>query len=356
MSEIVLFQNKSGKLNLSVKLDNDTVWLTQQQMADLFGVNKSGISRHLKNIFESNELSMISVVANFATTAADGKTYQVEHYNLDVILSVGYRVSSKQAVIFRQWATHVLREHLVKGFTVNPDRLAALGVKEAQESLAMLAGALDRQSELSSESRQIVRLINNYAKTWTTLFQYDEGALKIPSGKTPIGGIEYNEATRDIQILKQALVEKGEAGSLFGWERGNAFEAIIGNVEQEVFGEPCYKSVEEKAANLLYFVIKDHPFSDGNKRIGSFMFLRYLESQGIRHDFGPGALPALALLIAESPASNKNTMVRITINAIVDVDARTRCEEDEVRPNPDLPEIPDSSEGDRQTPVSEPGR
>jgi hypothetical protein len=254
MGEVVLFQDNHGKLNLNVKLDDDTVWLTQQQMADLFGVNKSGVSRHLKKIFESDELSMTSVVARFATTAADGKVYQVDHYNLDGVLSVGYRVNSKQAVAFRQWSSRVLKAHLIKGFTVNPDRLATLGVKEAQESVAMLAGALDRRPELSEESRQIVRLINNYAKTWTTLFQYDEGCLPIPSGKPPIGGITYIKATGDIQILKKALIEKGEAGSLFGQERGKAFEAIIKNIEQEVFGEPCYKSVGEKAANLLYFV------------------------------------------------------------------------------------------------------
>ncbi len=255
MSDIVLFQDKSGKLNLNVKLDNDTVWLTQQQMADLFQTARTNVVEHLKHIYDEEELQQDSTCRNFRQVRKEGDrqvSRDVPHYNLDAIISVGYRVNSKQAVTFRQWATNVLRDHLVKGFTVNPDRLAVLGVKEAQESLTMLAGALNRQPELSSESREIVRLINNYAKTWTTLFQYDEGRLPIPSGKHPVGGITHIEAIRDIQILKKALIEKGEAGSLFGQERGNAFEAIIGNVEQEVFGEPCYKSVEEKAANLLY--------------------------------------------------------------------------------------------------------
>ena len=357
MGEIILYQDKSGKLNLNVRLDNETVWLTQQQMADLFGVDRTSIVKHLQGIYDDEELTKDSTCEIFAQVRMEGNrqvSRDVPHYNLDAIISVGYRVNSKQAVIFRQWATNVLREHVVKGFTVNSDRLASIGVREAQNTLAMLAGALARQPELSSESRQIVHLINDYAKTWTTLFQYDEGMLRIPSGKPPVGRIDYTGAIRDIQILKKALIEKGEAGSLFGQERGNAFEAIIGNVEQEVFGEPCYKSVEEKAANLLYFVIKDHPFSDGNKRIGSFMFLRYLEFQGISHDFGPGALPALTLLVAESSPTNKDTMIRITINAIADVDKTARFDEEEARANLDLPGIPDSSEDPERGPIPEP--
>ena len=335
-----------------------TGWLTQQQIADLFNVDRTSIVKHLQSIYDDGELDKVATCEVFSQVRKEGSrqvSREVPHYNLDAIISVGYRVNSKQAVIFRQWATNVLREHVVKGFTMNPDRLASIGVREAQNTLAMLAVALDRQPGLSSESRQIVRLINDYAKTWTTLFQYDEGTLRIPSGKPPVGGIDYTGAIRDIQILKQRLVEKGEAGSLFGQERGNAFEAIIGNIEQEVFGEPCYKSVEEKAANLLYFIIKDHPFSDGNKRIGSFMFLRYLESQGIRHDFGPGALPALALLVAESPPANKDTMNRITINAIADVDKTPRCDAwEEAQANRNLPGIPDSSEDPERGPLPEP--
>lgn len=331
MGEIILFQDKSGKLNLNVKLDNETVWLTQQQMADLFDTTQQNIALHLKNIFSDGELDAGATHKDFLLVRNEGGrdvNRNVAHYNLDAIISVGYRVNSKQAVVFRQWATNVLKDHLVKGFTLNPNRLESIGVKEVRKSLEMLSRVLDRQPELSDESRQIVRLIDNYAKTWTTLFQYDEGTLRIPSGKPPVGGIDYTEAIRDIQTLKQTLVEKGEAGTLFGQERGNAFEAIIGNVEQEVFGEPCYKSVEEKAATLLYFIVKDHPFSDGNKRIGSFMFLRYLELQGVRHDFGPGALPALTLLVAESSPANKDTMVRIAINAIADADAADKLEDE----------------------------
>lgn len=327
MSEIILYQDKGGKLNFSVKLDNDTVWLTQQQMSDLFQTARTNVVEHLKHIYDDEELQQNATCRNFRQVRTEGNrqvSREVPHYNLDAIISVGYRVNSKKAVVFRQWATNVLKEYLLKGFTLNPDRLAVLGVKEVQDSLEMLVGTLDRQPELSSESRQVIRLIQNYAKTWTTLFQYDEGSIRIPSGTPPSEGIDYSNAIRDIKFLKQALIEKEEAGSLFGQERGNAFEAIIGNVEQEVFGEPCYKSVEEKAAHLLYFIIKDHPFSDGNKRIGSFMFLRYLESQGIRHEFGPGALPALALLVAESKATTKDLMIRIVVNAISGIDSMGR--------------------------------
>jgi prophage maintenance system killer protein len=346
MGGIVLFQDKSGKLTLTVKLDNETVWLTQQQMADLFGVDRTSIVKHLQSIYDDGELSKDSTCEVFSQVRKEGTrevSRDVPHYNLDAIISVGYRVNSKQAVIFRQWATKVLREHVVKGVTLNPDRLAFIGAREAQKTLTMLAGALAGRPELSSESRQIVQLITEYAKTWTTLFQYDEGTLQIPSGRSPVGRLDYAGATHDIQQLKQALVDKGEAGPLFGQERGKAFEAILGNIEQEVFGEPCYKSVEEKAAHLLYFIIKDHPFFDGNKRIGSFMFLRYLEIQGLSHDFGPGALPALALLVAESSPENKDTMIRITINAITEADRMSQSDKEDVRSNLDLPGPSESS-------------
>ncbi len=332
MSEIIIYEDKSGKLSLDVRLDNDTVWLTQLQMAELFDTTQQNIALHLKNVFSEGELDQKATYKDFLLVRNEGGravNRNVAHYNLDGIISVGYRVNSKKAVMFRQWATSVLKEYLVKGFTLNPDRLAILGVKEVQDSLEMPARTLDRQPELSSESRQIIQLIHNYAKTWTTLFQYDEGSIPIPPGKSPRERIDYSDAVRDIQLFKRTLIEKGEAGTLFGQERENAFRAIIGNLEQDVFGEPCYKSVEEKAANLLYFIVKDHPFSDGNKRIGTFMFLRYLESQGVRHDFGPGALPALTLLVAESPPTSKDLMVRIVINAISAISTMVRCENGE---------------------------
>ncbi len=268
MGGIVLFQDKSGKLTLTVKLDNETVWLTQQQMADLFGVDRTSIVKHLQSIYDDGELSKDSTCEVFSQVRKEGTrevSRDVPHYNLDAIISVGYRVNSKQAVIFRQWATKVLREHVVKGVTLNPDRLAFIGAREAQKTLTMLAGALAGRPELSSESRQIVQLITEYAKTWTTLFQYDEGTLQIPSGRSPVGRLDYAGATHDIQQLKQALVDKGEAGPLFGQERGKAFEAILGISSRRCSGNPATRVLRKK--RLTFFISSSRiiPSSTGTR-------------------------------------------------------------------------------------------
>lgn len=319
MSEVVIFRGEGGKSSLNVRLDGETVWLTVQQMADLFGSSRRNIAEHLQNVYSDGELEQSATWRNFRQVRNEGAREvgrDVAHYNLDAILSVGYRVSSKQAVQFRQWATSVLRDHLVQGFTLNAERLEARGIKEAQAALALLSSTIRNQADLSPESRGVLDLIERYAQSWTTLLRYDDGSLEIPQGTPPKHQIDYDMSMSHIAIFKRFLASHGEASDHFGRERGDAFSAIVGNIEQEIFGEPCYKSVEEKAANLLYFVIKDHPFSDGNKRIGGYLFLRYLAEEGVNHGFGPDSIPSLVVMIAQSDASAKDMTIRLIMSEI----------------------------------------
>lgn len=321
MEKMIVFQDANGKTNINVKLEENTVWLTQQQMADLFNSSRTNIVEHLQNIYSEDELIKEATCRDYRQVQNEGErsvSRSLPHYNLDAIISVGYRVNSKQGVKFRQWATQTLSDHLVKGFTLNHQHIAERGMVEAQEAMNLLARTLLKQDDLSDESREVLALVSDYAKTWKTLLQYDEQSLSMLPGTPSSGVLEYQEAIADVGQLKQALFAKGEATLLFGQERGESFEGILGNIEQTMFGEPLYKSREEKAANLLYFVIKDHPFSDGNKRIGSFMFLRYMDQQKMNPQISPDTMTALALLVAESEPANKDMMIKLTMNTIID--------------------------------------
>lgn len=319
MSEVLIYEAEGGQTQVSVRLDAETVWLSLNQMTELFGRDKSVISRHLRNIFQEGELVRDAVVALFATTAADGKTYQVDYFNLDTIISVGYRVNSAQATRFRQWATRTLREHLVQGYTLNQTRLAERGISEAQQAIELLARTLNNQALVSDTGSAVLALIVDYAKTWRLLLQYDESGLVLPEGCKPAqGALDDGTALAAIAQLKAELMARGEATPLFGQARGEAFAGILGNIEQTMFGESLYRTREEKAAHLLYFIIKDHPFSDGNKRIGSFMFLLYLQQENMSMSINDNALTALALLIAESDPGNKELMIRLVVNLLVD--------------------------------------
>lgn len=320
MQEIVIYKAKDGHIELDVNLANDTVWLSLSQISSLFGRDKSVISRHISNVFKINELSKNSVVAEFATTAADGKTYMVDYYNLDVIISVGYRVNSKEGTRFRQWASSILKDHIIKGYTLHDKRLAECGINELQQSIQLLQKTLIQNELVNEIGAETIQLIMSYAKTWHLLLAYDENKLKLPGKqKKSISAFEYAEAKQAISALKIDLAARNEATGLFGQEREHAFEAILGNIEQTFGGESLYKNIEEKAAHLLYFVIKDHPFSDGNKRIGCFVFLLYLKLQNTVIKINDNGLVALALLIAESNPSQKDLMVRLIVNLLVDL-------------------------------------
>ncbi|HDR47209.1 MAG TPA: Fic/DOC family protein, partial [Geoalkalibacter subterraneus] len=306
--EIILYQSEDGQATLNVQLKDETVWLSLNQMAELLGRDNSVISRHLRSIFHSGELVRAAVVAKNATTAADGKTYQVEYFNLDAIISVGYRVNSRRGTQFRIWATSVLRDHLIQGYSLNQQRLAEKGTSELRQAIALLANTLESHNLVSDEGLAVLEIVNRYAGTWRLLLQYDENRLPLPEARhNPRATLNIDETRRAITALKKDLLARGEATDLFGQERGHGLAGIIGAVHQSFGGQDLYPSVEEKAAHLLYFVIKDHPFTDGNKRIGSFLFVLYLQHNGLGDErgFNNRALVALALLIAASDSAQK---------------------------------------------------
>lgn len=321
MSELLIYETGEGAHSVNVRMDGDTVWLTQRQMGELLETSTDNISLHLRNIYSEQELDEPATTEDFSVVQTEGArqvSRKVKHYNLDAIISVGYRVNSKRGTRFRQWATRTLREHLTQGYTLHQARLAELGLTEAQQALALLARTLDNQALVNDTGREVVALITGYAKTWRLLLQYDEDGLALPAACQPARGVlDYARASAAIAELKAALLDRNEATDLFGRERGEGLQGILGSIEQTMFGESLYQSREEKAAHLLYFVIKDHPFSDGNKRIGSFLFLLYLQQEGMAMNINENALTALALLVAESAPANKDLMIRLVVNLLI---------------------------------------
>lgn len=322
MSEIIIYEDPDAPNPVQVTLDGDTVWLTQAQMAELFQVKPQNITMHLKRVYADEELQEAATCKEFLQVQIEG-IRRVERtrkfYNLDAIISVGYRVNSKRGVRFRQWAASVLKDHLLKGYSLNRHRLAERGVEEAQAALDLLARTLTTNRLVSDTGQAVVALISGYARTWRLLLQYDEDSLALPEGCRPARGVlNHDRASSAIAGLKADLAGRGEATSLFGQERGDALAAILGNIEQTMFGEPLYASRELKAAHLLYFIIKDHPFTDGNKRIASLLFLLYLHQENMVRGIGDTALTALTLLVAESQPANKNLLIRLIVNLITE--------------------------------------
>ena len=323
--EVVVYEAPDGEIALDVRLEQETVWLTMRQMAELFERDRSVVNRHVLNVFQEGELERGATCADFAQVRPEGGrrvTRKIEHFNLDVIISVGYRVKSMRGTQFRQWATRRLREHLVSGYTLNRQRLAERGLREARETLDLLARTLRNQALVEDTGRAVLELVTRYADTWRLLLEYDEDRLEAPAGtRPPSAALDHGQAVAAIADFRAALIARGEASPLFGNARGDALEGILGNVEQTMFGEPLYRTREEKAANLLYFLVKDHPFTDGNKRIGSLLFLLYLRQEGLHHDLNPQALTALTLLIAESAPANKDLLVRLIVNLLAGPEA-----------------------------------
>jgi prophage maintenance system killer protein len=318
--EIVVYATADGEARVEVRLEGDTVWLTQEQMARLFGRERSVITRHVRNVFREGELDAAAVCAKFAHTAGDGKTYQVDHYNLDVIISVGYRVKSERGTQFRIWATRTLREHLVRGYTLSHLRFEQ-NARELEAALTLVRKAAAGAALTTDQGRGLVDVIARYTQTFLLLQRYDEGLLTEPKGSP--GGVlpALHEARAGIARLKAALIERGEASDLFGREPAEGLAALLGNLDQTVFGEPAYPTVEARAAHLLYFVIKNHPFADGNKRIASFLFVDFLnrnrrlfrDGEAVINDVG---LAALVLLVAESAPRDKDPMIRLVMNML----------------------------------------
>ena len=320
--QIVIYKDKDGEFKVDVTVRDEMVWLSLNQLVELFGRDKSVISRHIKNIFKEQELSEVSTVANFATVQIEGDksvTRQLEYYNLDMIISVGYRVNSKKAVEFRKWASGVLKDYLLKGYSINHKKIMAKELDELKQTVLLLSNTLLNQNLVNETGSELLGLIRSYAKTWDILVKYDEDRLELPKSKASAMARElgYEEAKLAIMDLKTELSLTLEASNLFGQERGEALDGIIGNLYQTFGGDDLYPSIEEKAAHLIYFIIKDHPFSDGNKRIGCLLFLLFLNINGFKLTaVTPESLTALALLIAESDPTQKEIIIKLVVNLL----------------------------------------
>jgi hypothetical protein len=313
---ILIYQAADGKAMLEVKLDQETVWLTQEQMSLLFGRERSVITKHIGSIFREGELDKESNVQNMHIAHSDKP---VTFYNLDIIISVGYRVKSQQGTRFRQWATKTLRDHLVKGYTLNQQRLQEQTEKlnDLRKTVTLLEQTIAQQEIGLEEAKGLLAVITDYAYALTTLDRYDHGTLSI--GSTTQNSdyvLGYDEAISIVASMK------GEFGGLFGLEKDDGFKSALATIYQTFGGKELYPSVEEKAANLLYFVVKNHAFSDGNKRIAAALFVYFLCGCGClyRPDGGKrladNALVALTLLIAESRPEEKDTIVKVVVNLI----------------------------------------
>jgi death-on-curing family protein len=325
--EIIFYKDYQGA-EIKVRFEGDTFWATLDQIADFFGRDKSVISRHLSSIFREGELDIKSAVAKNATVQMEGKRLikrQIEYYNLDAIISVGYRVSSKVATKFRVWATQRLSDYLVKGFAVNHDRLKEAhqsSLKELQQTTRLFQNVLESQRAQGYE-KDLLNIILDYANTWAILSKFDAGSLDISDvSKKAARPLRHAEIQKSIERFKVRLMAKKEASDLFGKEVGGKFEAVLGSIYQTFNKKELYASIEEKAAHLFYFAIKDHPFVDGNKRIASLLFLlflvenNYLMGKKGERKINDTALVALALLIAESKPEQKDVMVKLVVNMI----------------------------------------
>ncbi|MDR2003780.1 MAG: virulence RhuM family protein [Prevotella sp.] len=316
--EIIIYQTPDGNTQLDVKLDHDTVWLTQAQIADLFGTKRPAITKHLKNIFNDGELDENSVSSILEHTASDGKIYNTKFYSLDAILSVGYRVNSKNATQFRIWANKILKEYLVKGFVVN-QQAKVKQLQEALDSIKVLTGIATRSETTKEQANDILQVISDYTYALDTLDKYDYQSLEINNTtEEEQFQANYDSAMEAIETLRH----KFGSGGLFGNEKDQSFKSSINTIYQTFGGVYLYPSVEEKAAMLLYLVVKNHSFSDGNKRIAAFLFLWFLENNGILYKsdgsklIENNTLVALTLMIAESKTEEKDVMVKVIINLI----------------------------------------
>jgi len=322
---LVIYQTKKGDVELRGDFSNDTMWATQAQIADLFNAERSVVTKHIRNIFKDNELDKDSVCAKFAHTADDGKTYNVQFYNLDVVLSVGYRTNSVKAIEFRKWASSVIKDYLLKGYIVNEKRLkehttAKLG--ELEKTIALITSVKNKHLS-DSESEGLLTIIKQYTDTWTTLVEFDEGKLQKSSSKKKGKVPDVPKTFEAIDEFKKNLLKKGEATDIFAQERNiGDFEGVLKGLGQTFGGKELYPGINEKAAHLLYFVVKDHMFVDGNKRTGAFLFLRFLyENKHLTDKKGAvkindSALTALTLLVAESDPKEKEVMIALITQLI----------------------------------------
>ena len=325
-NQIQIYTSADGKISLQVSLDNETVWLNQTQMAELFDTSTDNISLHLKNIYAEHELDENSTTEVFSVVRQEGKRQvqrSLKHYNLDAIISVGYRISSKRATQFRQWATQTLNQFLVHGYAINQKRLQEKGV-EFSQAVALLSQTLTNQALISDEGKAVIGVVQDYARTWSLLQAYDEQNLAAISVQQPeMKPLVFEDVLTAISQLKQELIAKGEATELFGQLRSDGLASAIATIEQGFGDELFYPNIASRAAHLLYFVIKNHPLVDGNKRTGSFLFLWYLHqnqallAKPVNELINDNTLVALALLVAESLPEQKELMIRLVEHFIL---------------------------------------
>ena len=307
-NEIILFENQGVKLEVNLK--DETVWLTQKQMAELFDKDRRTITRHIQNIYKDEELEENAVCSFFEHTAEDGKKYKVQYYNLDMIISVGYRVNSKRGIAFRKWATKILKDYMLKGYAVNQKRLEYL---EKTIKLIDIANRMEERLE-NNDAKEILKVIGDYSKALDLLDDYDHRTLKKIKGNVDERKIQYSDCIDVIDKLRF-----NEESTLFAVERDKGLESIIGNIYQSFAGQDIYKSIEEKAANFLYLTVKNHVFADGNKRIAATLFIYFLNFYGIlykdgRQTIDNNTLAALTLLIAESNPKEKEVLIDLVMN------------------------------------------
>ena len=311
-NEIVLFETQDNEIRLEVPVEQETVWLNRQQMAELFGRDVKTISKHINNALRE-ELSDQVVIANFATTtphgAIEGKTqtHMTEFFNLDMIISVGYRVKSKRGVEFRRWANSVLKEYIIRGYAVNEKRLNQLG-----EVIRVM-----KRAENALDTKQVLSVIEKYNTALDMLDDYDHQTMKKPEGNIPVYTVTYEECRSIIDEMKY-----GNDSTLFGNEKDDSFKGSIGAIYQSFGGQDVYPTLEEKAANLLYFVVKNHSFSDGNKRIAAAMFLYFLDRNNAllidgKKTIADYTLVALTIMIAESKPEEKEMMINVIMNCMI---------------------------------------
>ena len=326
--EIIIYKTKGGKTTLEVKLQKETVWLNQVQMSQLFDKDRRTISEHANNIYKEKELQRDRTIRNFRIVQEEGNRRverEVDFYNLDVIISVGYRVKSQRGTQFRIWATQVLKDHILKGYTLNEKRLKEQNTRlaELQETVNLMGRVIQGRELDRAEAAGLLHVITDYSYALSLLDQYDHQELKIhKTTRKKHCAITYDDARRAINKLGEQSRKKGHPIGLFGKEKDKSFNGSLGAIYQTFDGKEVYPSIEEKAAHLLYFVVKNHSFVDGNKRIGAFLFVWFLDVNRILYikdglkRIGNNALVALTLMIAESRPKDKDIIIKVIVNLI----------------------------------------
>lgn len=322
MGELAIYQSNDGS-EVLVRLEGNTLWLTQRELSELLQTSTENIGSHLKNVYANGELTEPATTKDFLVVQTEGQrtvSRKTKHYNLDAIISVGYRVNSKRGTQFRQWATKVLRNHLIRGWSLDRARFER-NATELEAALALIRQTAQSPDLAGQTGRGLIEVVTRYTQTFLLLQRFDAGLLAEPKGTQGGAILSLLQARRAIDDLKMDLLSRGEATELFGLERDDTLGGILGNLEQSVFGRPAYPTIECKAAHLLYFVIKDHPLIDGNKRSGAFLFVDFLnrndalmrDGQPVINDTG---LAALALLVAASLPAQKETMILLIENML----------------------------------------